>query len=147
MWLTLGAACLQHAHSPSRRSRFTGQSGSWQSYGLSDDGCHDRYGKQNRTYRDFAELHRIWLLFSAPKAASCCVARAHSSSKRRVFCVCFHHPVVTPKNLLSGPEGPEPALGSLGARCSSVFREIHCHIDAAPASAAEMPPDGSRRAR
>ena len=48
--------------------------------------------------------------------------------------------------LLSGPEGPEPALGSLGARCS-VFREIHCHIDAAPASAAEMPPDGSRRAR
>ena len=54
---------------PSQRSRFNGQSGSWQSYGLSDDGCHDRYGKQNRTYRHFAELHRVWRLVSAPKAA------------------------------------------------------------------------------
>jgi hypothetical protein len=42
----------------------------WQSYGLSDDGCHDRYGKQNRTYRHFAELHRAWRLVSAPRAAS-----------------------------------------------------------------------------
>jgi hypothetical protein len=50
--------------------------GSWQSYGVSDDGCHDRYGKQNRTYRHFEELHRVWRLVSAPKAASCCVARA-----------------------------------------------------------------------
>ena len=74
MRLTLGAAYLQRAHFTSRRSRFTGQSASWQSYGLSDGGCHDRYGKQNRTYRHFAELHRVWRLVSAPKAASCCVA-------------------------------------------------------------------------
>ncbi len=46
---------------------------------------------------------------------------------------------------LEGPEGPEPALGSFGA-CSSVFREIHWHVDAAQAAAAEMPPDGARRA-
>ena len=70
MRLALGAAYLQRAHFTSRRSRFTGQSASWQSYGLSDDGCHDRYGKQNRTYRHFAELHRVWRLVSAPRAAS-----------------------------------------------------------------------------
>ncbi len=50
---------------------------------------------------------------------------------------------------LEGPEGPEPALGSFGA-CPSVFREIHWHVDAAhwqaAARAAEMPPDGARRA-
>ena len=55
--------------------------------------------------------------------------------------------------LLEGPdaglEGPdsEPAMGSLGAGCSAVFIEIQQHADAAPASAAEMPPDGARRAR
>ena len=27
--------------------------------------------------------------------------------------------------LFSGPEGPEPALGSLGAACSVVMREVH----------------------
>ena len=47
---------------------------------------------------------------------------------------------------LEGPEGPEPALGSSGARCFVVIREIHYHADAAPAPAAEMPSDGPRRA-
>ncbi len=82
MQLTLGAAYLQRAYFTSRRSRFTGQSASWQSYDLSADGCHDRYGKQNLTYRHFAELHRVWSLVSAPSAASWCVDRAHNSSKR-----------------------------------------------------------------
>ena len=35
---------------------------------------------------------------------------------------------------LSGPEGPEPALGSLGATCSVVMKEIHYHADVALAS-------------
>ena len=52
---------------PTQRSRFNGQSGSWQSYGLSDDGCHDRYDKQNRFYRHLAELHHVWRLVSGPK--------------------------------------------------------------------------------
>ncbi len=36
--------------------------------------------------------------------------------------------------LLSGPEGPEPALGSLGVTCSVVMREIHYNADVALAS-------------
>jgi hypothetical protein len=43
-----------------------------------------------------------------------------------------HFPV--PYILFSGPEGPEPALGSLGATCSVVMREIHYHADVALAS-------------
>ncbi len=46
--------------------------------------------------------------------------------------------------ILKGPEGPEPALGRWGAGCSAVIIEIQQHADAAPASAAEMPPDGAR---
>ena len=41
--------------------------------------------------------------------------------------------------ILSGPEGPEPALGSLGATCSVVIREIHSHADAAFASRPSYP--------
>ena len=33
-------------------------------------------------------------------------------------------------------------MGSLGARCFAVIREIHYHADAASAPAAEMPSDG-----
>ncbi len=47
---------------------------------------------------------------------------------------------------LEGPEGPEPALGSLGARCFVVIREIHYHADAASAPMAEMPSEGGSRA-
>ncbi len=43
--------------------------------------------------------------------------------------------------LLRGPEGPEPALGSLGAAsCFVVSREIHFHADIAPASRPSCPP-------
>jgi hypothetical protein len=65
---------------PTQRSRFNGQSGSWQSYGLSDDGCHDRYDKQNRFYRHLAELHHVWRLVSGPKGPLRLCAG----------CVCFH---------------------------------------------------------